>query len=165
MQMTTQTDALYAERIVWGPAYPLAVVIAATGVVQLFDRWYLGTVCLGAAVLVIWFCVARYTVTGGGVEVLIGAGRPRIRVPTEDIESVGPTNLSLRTTGGWGYRGSWTLLRGVAISLGGQGAVQIKTRRGKKLRLASRHPNELLAAIESLGREPLTDRSAGAPDP
>ena len=109
------SDALYSERIVWGPSYPLAAVLAVVGATQLFNRWIVGAILLGAAALVAWFCVARYTVTRQGVDVRVGLGRPHLHVGAADIASVEPTRVSMLT--GWGYRGSWTVLRNVAIPL------------------------------------------------
>jgi len=146
---TTSAEVSYSEKIVWGPAYPLAGLIAIIGVVQLFSQWVVGAILVGGAGLVVWFSTARYVVSEAGVDVFVGGGRPHIHVAGDEIASVGPTRLTLRTAGGWGYRGSWTLLRGVAISLGGNGAVAITTRSGKKLRLASKRPNELLTAMEA----------------
>ena len=148
MSAPPSAEILYAERIVWGPSYPLSAVVAVVGITQLFTQWILGAILLGAAALVMWFCVARYTITRHGIDVHIGLGRPHIQLAAGDIASVAPTRLSALT--GWGYRGSWTLLRNVAISLGGNGAVLITTRRGKRLQLASRHPNDLLIAAASL---------------
>lgn len=118
------------------------------GVIQLVNQWIVGAILLGAAALVVWFCVARYTITREGVDVHVGLGRAHIHVAATEIASVDPTIVSMLT--GLGYRGSWTLLRHVAISLGGNGAVLVTTRRGKRLQLASRHPNDLLNAAASL---------------
>jgi len=148
MSATPSAEALYSERIVWAPSYPLAAVLAIVGVTQLFNQWILGAILLGAAALLMWFCVARYTITRQGVDVHVGLGRPQIHIAATDIASVAPTRVSMLT--GWGYRGSWTVLRNVAISLGGNGAVLITTRRGKRLQLASRHPSDLLNAASSL---------------
>ena len=144
------TEPLYVERVVWFPAYPLAAVLIVIGAVQLFDRWAIGAVLLATALVVAWFSVARYTVSNRGVEVVVGGGRPRLSIPADEIRSVEPTRISLLTSGGWGYRGSWTLLKGVAISLGGNGAVLITSRRGKRLQLSSRRPTDLLDATASL---------------
>jgi hypothetical protein len=148
MSTTPSAEALYSERIVWAPSYPLAAVLAIVGVTQLFNQWIVGATLLGAAALVMWFCVARYTVTRQGVDVHVGLGRPHLHIAATDIASVDPTNFSILT--GWGYRGSWAVLRNVAISLGGNGAVLITTRRGKRLQLASRHPNDLVNATACL---------------
>ena len=148
MSATPSADALYAERIVWSPSYPLAAVLAIVGVTQLFNQWIVGAILLGAAALVMWFCVARYTVTRQGIDVHVGLGRPHLHIAATDIVSVDSSRVSMLT--GWGYRGSWTVLRNVAISLGGNGAVSITTCRGKRLQLASRQPNDLLDAAASL---------------
>jgi hypothetical protein len=148
MSATPPSEALYSERIVWAPSYPLAAVLAIVGATQLFDQWLVGVILLGAAALVMWFCVARYTITRDGVDVHVGLGRPHLHIAATDIASVDPTRISMLA--GWGYRGSWTMLGNVAISLGGNGAVLITTRQGKRLQLASRHPNDLVNATACL---------------
>jgi hypothetical protein len=145
-------EPLYSERIVWAASYPLAAVLLAAGAVELFDRWALGAIFIAAALGVVWFCRARYTVSGRGVDVVVGGGRPHLFVAADDVQSVEPTRISLRNSGGWGYRGSWTMSKGVAISLGGNGAVVITSRSGKQLRLSSRHPDDRLSAAATLIR-------------
>lgn len=102
----SSTEVLYAEKIVWGPVYPIAGLMAVIGIFQLFDQWSVGAILLGGAGLALWFSTARYTVTKRGVDVYVGAGHPHIHVSTKDIAFVRPTRLSLGTAGGWGYRGS-----------------------------------------------------------
>jgi hypothetical protein len=148
MSAPRSAEILYAERIVWGPSIPLSAVLVVVGLIQLVNQWIVGAVLLGTALLIMWFCVARYTVTPRGVDVRVGLGAPHLHVPAGDIASVDPTTLSFVT--GWGYRGSWTLLRVVTVSLGGNGAVLITTRRGKRLQLTSRHPTDLMDATASL---------------
>ncbi len=142
------TGARYSERIVWGPTYPLSAALAIAGAVQLTDRWAVGVTLVGCAAVALWFCRARYTVDSGGVEVVIGGGRPRLHLAAGDITSVEPSRIPLVT--GWGYRGSWRLFRRVAVSLGGAGAVLVTTSNGKRLQLSSRSPGQLLAAIATL---------------
>ncbi len=145
-----RSDVLYEETIVWKPAYALTALFVLIGIVQLFNDWRLAAVLLFAAFVLMWFCVARYTVSRQGIDVRVGAGWPHLKVDIVDIASVTPSHISIMTAGGWGYRGSWTLLRGVVISLGGRGAVLITTNRGKRLQLASHHPHDLFVAASSL---------------
>ena len=141
---------LYSERIIWTPAYPISAVLVAIGAVQLLNDWTLGLVLLGTALLLLWFSTARYTVTNDGLSVGVGGGRPRLRIAPDQIRSVEPSRISF--VAGIGYRGSWLLLRRVAVSLGGNGAILITTRTGKRLQLSSRRPNDLLEATAALIR-------------
>lgn len=140
----------YDETIVHKPSYALAGLIVVIGIVQLFSDWRIAAVFFLSGFLVMWFCFARYQVSQGGVDVVVGAGWPHLHVAVADIASVKQSKNSFMTTGGWGYRGSWTFLRGVAISLGGRGAVVITTRKGKRLQLSSDHPFDLAMAAKSL---------------
>jgi hypothetical protein len=99
MSATPSAEALYSERIVWAPSYPLAAVLAIVGVTQLFNQWIVGAILLGAAALVMWFCVARYTVTRQGVDVHVGLGRPHLHIAATDIASVDPTRVSMLLDG------------------------------------------------------------------
>ncbi|GAY09258.1 hypothetical protein TOK_3216 [Pseudonocardia sp. N23] len=95
-----------------------AVMVVAGLVTGWLAGWLAGALLLVVGLAVLLFgSSALVTVDRRGLVVALGAvGRPRLRVPVEDIASVTTGEVSPAQFGGWGYRlvpgGSGVVLRG-----------------------------------------------------
>jgi hypothetical protein len=146
------TDILYTETLApwWSTAIAAALAIAVVPV-AISSVPAAGAMLVGAA-LSFWFGRARYVVSAETVEVWVGFGWPHLAIAAADLDDVTEEPSTSLRAGGWGYRGSWTLFKRVAISLGGRGWVDLETRTRHQLRLSTNHPKELQLAISTLLR-------------
>ena len=146
------TDIRYTETLApwWSAAIATAFAVAAIPIAMTSVGGAVGML-VGAAIS-FWFGRARYVVSAEAVEVWVGVGWPHLTIVAADVRSValGPKTFFRARAGGWGYRGSWTLLKRVAIALGGRGWVDVETRTGHRLQLSSNDPDQLLSSISSL---------------
>ena len=119
------------------------VVIVATAT----DEEPLAAVIVGivaALVLLIVFVFNRLTTTvsGGAVKVAFGAGWPRRTIDVLDI--AGFTRVRNKWYYGWGIRlvpGGWM------YNVWGLDAVEIEMKSGKKFRIGTDEPDDLIAAL------------------
>lgn len=151
MEHDTSTDdaALFTEHVRSNLIRFGGVVALGAGAARLTTGGGVDTVgFLVAGVLMIWFSSARYEVTGTGVDVRMGAGRPHIHLDSSDIRRVEIGTINPLRVGGWGYRGSWLLGHHLTVSLGGGDGILIETRTGGRLRLTSRHAAAMQRAIQ-----------------
>ena len=148
------TDILYTETLApwWSAAVATAFAIAAVPIAVTSVPGAVGMLVGAASSL--WFGRARYVVSTEAVEVWVGFGWPHLAIAAADVTSValGPKTFFRARAGGWGYRGSWTLLKRVAISLGGRGWVDVETRTGHRLQLSTNDREQLLSSISTLLR-------------
>jgi len=147
---SAMTDVLYTETLApwWSTVIAAALAIAVIPV-ALSSVPAAGAMLVGA-VISFWFGRARYVVSTENVEVWVGFVWPHLVVAAADLDSVTEGPSTAFRAGGWGYRGSWTLFKRVAISLGGRGWVDLETRTRHQLRLSTNHPKELQTAISTL---------------
>lgn len=144
------TDTLYTERLApwWSTGIAAALAIAVIPIA--FSSVPTAGAMLVAAAISFWFGRARYVVSAAKLEVWVGFGWPHLVIAAADLDNVTERASTALRAGGWGYRGSWTLFKRAAISLGGRGWVDLETRTRHQLRLSTNHPKELQSAISTL---------------
>ena len=129
----------------------IAVTVLVFALISLLSGNAAATaILLGSAMVVQWFSRAHYRVVSNGLMVDVGYGWPRIRIAYDEIKTTECGTLSAFRVGGLGYRGNWTVLKRVAISLGGGTSVVVRTTDGRQLQLSSRRAFDLNRAIASI---------------
>jgi hypothetical protein len=126
-------------------------VLAAVGVHRAIGgALALGVILVPTGLALVWYSRATYVVSDDQLTATMGYGWPRLVINAGHLVHAEPSSPSFLTTGGWGYRGSWTLSNSVIISLGGRGKVMFRTDAGKRLTVSTNHPTQLIAAAEAL---------------
>lgn len=103
-------------------------LLGAAALIRLFAPGWAALSCLVSAVLLAGFAEIHARVDARGLSIAFGPWRlPRMRVPLDRIRSVRPIDIDPLANGGWGYRGSLSVL--------GRAAVIVRRGEGIELRL------------------------------
>ncbi|MDE0290797.1 MAG: hypothetical protein OXM88_19780, partial [bacterium] len=108
------TSCLYAR---WPLLLGLVALLVALGLAQLTEMW-IGIVLLVPAIAMTTFSRIRVTADRSGLQVRYGfLGWPRTSVPLRHIATARAIDVRPTEWGGWGYRGSLTLMKRAAVVL------------------------------------------------
>lgn len=138
------------ERAMWsasaknGALFVVAFLVAIAGVIRWASggSWIAVASCAFAALLVTALAEVHVRVDDRGVTIAFGPlGFPRMRVGVNRIAHADTTMVRPMEHGGWGYRGSLTVLRRAAVVIRG----------GEGLRLALRDNKTMIITVDDAG--------------
>ncbi len=122
------TSTLYAR---WPFVAGLAMLLVSAVLVPLTSRWVTALVFV-SAVAAISLARIRVRADGAGLQVRYGfAAWPRTKVPLGRIEEACAIDVRPMQWGGWGYRGSLTLMKRAAVVLRAGPGIRLNLRNGK----------------------------------
>lgn len=143
-------DLAPGERVFWSSTlsagWPLACAAAVTalaaGLTPLVGWWPV-VILLVVGVVVISFSRIRVTADQSGLQVRYGFfGWPRTAVPIGDIAQAQAMDIRPTDWGGWGYRGSLTLMKRAAVVLRAGPGIRLDLRDGKVFVVTVDDPEE-----------------------
>jgi hypothetical protein len=139
----TQTGYLGVLVLTW-LVFVGGLVIALAGDEEPAALWIMAAAFVVVGVAVLWFSRLTVAVDGGQVKVYFGPGRPHRIIETRDI--IGFRRLRNKWSLGWGMRkvpGGWM------FNVWGLDAVELELANGKKFRIGTDEPAELVAALRA----------------
>jgi hypothetical protein len=136
----------------------LGLGLAVGGVLSASNRaWLLGTILLASGVVCLQLSVVRVSASSDGLEVVVGyVPWPSLRIDRREIAEIEQRPLSVGTAGGWGYRGNWTVLKRVIISLGGSSGLYVRTTSDQRLQVSmpTARADEIVRALGGSATHP-----------
>jgi hypothetical protein len=120
------------------------LVIALAGDEEPAALWIMAATFVVVGVAVLWFSRLTVSADGAAVKVSFGPGRPRRIVATRDI--IGFKQVRNKWYLGWGMRkipGGWM------FNVWGLDAVELELADGKKFRIGTDEPEDLVAALSA----------------
>ena len=115
----------------WPLPLGLAALLVALGVTQLVEPW-IAIVMLVAAIAITTFSRIRVTADRSGLLVRYGfLGWPHTSVPVRRIATAEAIDVHPTDWGGWGYRGSLTLMKRAAVVLRAGPGIRLDLNDGK----------------------------------
>ena len=120
------------------------LIIALAGDEEPAALWIIAAAFVVIGVVVFWFSRLTVSVDGGQVRVFFGSGRPRRIFETREI--IGFKQVRNKWYFGWGMRrvpGGWM------FNVWGLDAVELELANGKRFRVGTDEPAELLAALSA----------------
>ena len=142
-------DLAPGERVFWtstlSARWPLlsglATLIVAVGLTQLTELW-IGMVLLLPAIAITTFSRIRVTADRSGLTVRYGFfGWPRTSVPIRRIATARAIDGRPPDWGGWGYRGSLTLMKRAAVVLRAGPGIRVDLHDGKVFAVTIDYPD------------------------
>jgi hypothetical protein len=121
------------------------------------QAWLLGAILLASGVVCLQLSVVRVTASPDGLEVVVGyIPWPSIRIDGREVAEVERRPVSVGKAGGWGYRGNWTILKRVVISLGGSSGLYVRTTSDQHLQVSmpAARADEIVRALGGAGTHP-----------
>ena len=116
----------------WPMLVGLATLLLALSLAQFTQLWIVMTVLFAAIVVVAIFSRIRITADRSGLQVRYGFfGWPRTSVPIRRIARAQAIDIRPRDWGGWGYRGSLTLMKRAAVVLRAGPGIRVDLHDGK----------------------------------
>ncbi len=139
----TQTGYLAVLVLVWMVLVG-GLVIALAGDEEPAVLWAMAASFLVVGVVVFWFNRLTVSVDGGRVKVFFGPGRPRRIIETWEI--IGFKHVRNKWYFGWGMR---KVPSGWMFNVWGLDAVELELANGRKFRIGTDEPADLLAALSA----------------
>ena len=125
----------------WPLLLGLATLLVALGLTQLTELW-IAMVLLLPAIAITTFSRIRVAADNSGLHVRYGFfGWPRTSVPIRRIATAQAIDIRPTDWGGWGYRGSLTLMKRAAVVLRAGPGIRVDLHDGKVFAVTIDDPN------------------------
>lgn len=126
----------------WPLGLGLAVLLVGLALLLITELW-IGLVMLGVSILMTFFGRIRVTADRSGLSVRYGfLGWPRRSIPIRRIAAARAVDIRPTEWGGWGYRGSLSIMRRAAVVLRAGPGIRLDLRDGRVFAVTIDNPGD-----------------------